>query len=59
MGKNPPANAGELGLIPGLGRFPGKGNGNLHQYSCVGNPTDRGASRAAINGVTKESDMTK
>ena len=35
VGKNPPANAGDLGLIPGLGRFPGEGNGNPLQYSCL------------------------
>ena len=47
--KNLPANAGdarEVGLIPGLGRFPGIGNGNPLQYSCLGNPMDRGAWRA-------------
>ena len=42
MVNNLPANAGGLGLIPGSGRSPGKGNGNPLQYSCVGNPTDRG-----------------
>ena len=36
-------NAGDLGLIPGSGRFPGEGNGNPLQYSCLGNPVDRGA----------------
>ena len=36
-------NAGNLGLIPGSGRFPGKGNGNPLQYSCLENPMDRGA----------------
>ena len=42
--KNPPANAGEAGLIPGLGRSPGEGNGNHPlQYSCLKNPMDRGA----------------
>ena len=41
--KNPPANAGDAGLIPGSGRPPGGGNGNPLQYSCLGNPTDRGA----------------
>ena len=41
--KNPPANAGDLGSIPGSRRSPGGGNGNLLQYSCSGNPTDRGA----------------
>ena len=35
-------NAGDLGLIPGLGRFPGEGNGNPLQYSCLENPMDRG-----------------
>ena len=44
--KNPPANAGDardVGLIRGSGRFPGEGNGNPLWYSCLGNPTDRGA----------------
>ena len=41
--KNPPANAGDLGSIPGLGRSPGEGHGNPLQYSCLENPTDRGA----------------
>ena len=41
--KNPPANAGDLGLIPGSGRSPGEGNGNPLQYSCLKNPMDRGA----------------
>ena len=41
--KNLPANAGDLGLIPGLGRAPGEGNGNPLQYSCLENPVDRGA----------------
>ena len=40
--KNPPANAGDEGSIPGLGRFPGEGNGNPLQYSCLENPMDRG-----------------
>ena len=39
--KNLPANVGDLGLIPGLGRLPGEGNGNPLQYSCLGNPMDR------------------
>ena len=50
-----PANAGDtgdLGLIPGLGRSPGEENGNPLQYSCLGNPTDRGAWRATVQGVT-------
>ena len=41
--KNPSANAGDMGLIPGLGRSPGEGNGNPLQYSCLENPMDRGA----------------
>ena len=44
--KNPPANAGDVGLIPGLGRSPGEGNGNPLQYSCLENPMDRGAWQA-------------
>ena len=43
ISKEPTCNAGDLGLIPGLGRFPGEGNGNLLQYSCLRNPRDRGA----------------
>ena len=42
--KNLPANAGDAGSVPCLGRSPGKGNGNPLQYSCLGNPMDRGAS---------------
>ena len=41
--KNPPANAGDLGWIPGLGRSPGVGNGYPFQYSCLENSMDRGA----------------
>ena len=41
------------GLIPGLGRFPGEGNGNLLQYFCLENSMDRGASWATVHGVTK------
>ena len=61
MVKNPPANAGDardLGSIPGLGKSPGEENGNPLQYSCLGNPMDRGAWRLTIHGVSKESDMT-
>ena len=43
MVKNLPANAGDMGLIPGSGRSPGEGNGSPLQYSCLGNPMDRGA----------------
>ena len=51
--KNPPANAGDTGLILGLGRSPGEGKGSPLQYSCLGNPMDRGAWRATVHGVTK------
>ena len=40
--KNPPTSAGDTGSILGSGRFPGEGNGYLLQYSCLGNPMDRG-----------------
>ena len=55
--KDPPATAGDLGLIPGFGRSPGEGNGNLLQYSCLGNPTDRGAWQATAWRVAKEHDL--
>ena len=45
--------AGDMGLIPGLGRFPGEGNGNPLQYSCRGNPMGRGAWWAIVYGVAK------
>ena len=54
--KNPPANAGDLrdsGLIPGLGRSPGGGNGNPLQYSFLENPMDREAWWAAVHGGLK------
>ena len=54
--KNPPANAGatgDTGSIPGSGRSPGEGNGNSLQYSCLENPTDRGAWRSTVHGVPK------
>ena len=54
--KNPPASAGDLGgvgLIPGLGRCPGEGNGNQLQYSCLESSMDRGAWKAALHGVAK------
>ena len=53
MVKNPPASIGDVGLIPGSGRFPGEGNDNPLQYSCLGNPLDRGAWWATVQGVTK------
>ena len=51
--KNLPANAGDVGSIPGSGRSVGGGNDNPLQYSCLGNPMDRGAWRAVVHGVTK------
>ena len=57
-GKASACNAGDPGLIPGLGRSPGEGNGNPLQYSCLANPTDRGAWWVTVHGVTKELDMT-
>ena len=57
--KNLPANAGDTGLIPGLGRSPGEENGNPLQYSCLGNPTNRGTWWATVCGVAKELDMTQ
>ena len=51
--KNPPAIIGDVGLIPGLGRSPGERNGSPLQYSCLGNPMDRGAWQAAVHGVAK------
>jgi len=49
--KNLPAKAGDLGLIPGLGRSPGEGNGNPLQYSCLENPMDGGARQATVHGA--------
>ena len=51
--KNPPANAGDAGLIPGLGKSPGGGSGNSLQYTCLGNPMDRGGWWTRVHGVTK------
>ena len=51
--KNLPANAGDMGLIPGPGRSPEGGNGSPLQYSCMGNPMDRGAWWASVHGVAK------
>ena len=52
-GKESTCNAGDLGSIPGLGRAPGEGNGEPHQYPCLENLMDRGAWGAAVHGVTK------
>ena len=51
--KNLPANAGHVGLTSGSGRSPGEGDGNSLQYSCLGNPTDRGAWQATVHGLAK------
>ena len=50
--------AGDAGSIPGLGRPLGERNGNPLQYSCLGNPMDRGARWATVHEVAKESDIT-
>ena len=52
-GKESACNAGDPGLIPGLGRSCGEGNGNPLQCSCLGNPRDGGAWWAAVYGVTQ------
>ena len=51
--KNPSANAGDVGSVPGLGRSPGGGHGDPFQYSCLENPLDRGAWWATAHGVGK------
>ena len=55
--KSQPANARDTGSIPDPGRSPGEGNGNPLQYSCLGNPMDRGAWWATVHGDEKESVM--
>ena len=58
--KNSVANAGDtgdVGSVPGSGRSPGEGNGNLLQDCCLENPMDRGARQATVDGVTQELDM--
>ena len=55
---NLPASAEDVSLIPGLGRSPGGGHGNPLQYSCLENPTDRGAWRATVHEVA-ELDMAE
>ena len=57
--KNPPASAGDVGLVPVLERSPGEGNGHPLQCSCLGNSMDRGAWRTTVHGVAKESDTTE
>ena len=53
MVNNPPANAGDVGSVLGLGRSPGGGHGNPLQYSCLGDPMDRGAWQATAHGVAR------
>ena len=53
MAKNPPANAGDTGSVPGWGRSPGEGNVSLLQYSCLENPMNKEAWKTAIHGVTR------
>ena len=57
--KESTCNASDVGLNPGLRGSPGEGNGNLLQYSCLGNPMDRGNWHATVHGVEKESDPTE
>ena len=52
-GKESACNAGDLGLIPGLGRFPGEGEGYSLQYSYLENSMDRGVWKAIVQGVAK------
>ena len=58
-GKESARNVGDVGLIPGLGRFPREGNVNPFQCSFLRNPMDREAWQATVRGVTKESDITQ
>ena len=51
--KESACNAGDLGSIPGLGRYPGEGNGNPLQYSCLENSIDAGAWQASVHEVAK------
>ena len=56
--REPICNAGDTGLIPGLGKSPRAENGKPDKYSCLGNSMERGAWRATVPAVTKEADMT-
>ena len=53
MVKNPPARAGDNSSFAGLGRSPGRANGNPLQYSCLENPMDRGAWWTTVHGIAK------
>ena len=59
MGKESSCNAGDMGSIPGSGRSPGEGHGSPLQYSCLENPMDRGAWRAAVRGVPQSQTQLK
>ena len=59
VGRESAHSVGDLGSIPGWGRSPEGGNGNLLQYSCLGNRMDRGAWQATVRGVPKELDTTQ
>ena len=59
MLKNPPADAGATGSIPGWGRSPGGGHGNSLQHSCLEDPRDRGAWWATVHGVTQSQTRPK
>ena len=56
--KNPPANEGDMGSIPGSGRSSGEGSGTPLQSSCLGKPMNRGAWWATVSGVAEESHTT-
>ena len=59
MIKTMPANAGDVGSIPGSGRSPEEGNSNSRQYSHLENPLNRGTWQATVHEITKELDMTE
>ena len=54
--KESACNAGDPDLIPGSGRSPGEGNGNLFQYSCLENPMDKGAWQGTVMGSQRETE---
>ena len=57
MVKHPPASAGDASWIPGSGRFPGEGNGNPLQYSCLENPMNRGSKQTIVFEESQKSGM--
>ena len=57
-GKESTSNAGDVDSVPGLESSPAEGNGHPSQYSCLGNPMDRGPWWATVHGVIKELDVT-